>query len=262
MPKISLAMAVLLTGLFLPAFSPALFQNFYEEPFLVLLSPRTTTIFPLQINVQHHFDEKRIASMTLRLGYAVRDDLNVYLASLYHNIEISGNQAGIKESALDYFKEYEALALYSPLRQEKNHVADLGMAVGLSKYWSRYKFLNVRIESDRIHYLIQLLAARSLADTIFITLAPTAIIMDNDAKTAAAVMTGIKIHWHQIVAVFAEYPLLLDNPLQWQQPWSVGLQFSLGPGILSVFATNLYGYTLSNWLRGRDRTYYGFRISF
>jgi hypothetical protein len=237
--------------------SEGFYNSFSEEPFINLMTPKPIGKNKLEFCVQHDFTTGMIDSADFRLGYGASGTFDIYLASLYNymKINIAGHDSSVeaKENELSFTKL---------LRKSGGRYApDMALRAGVSSFLYDQVFDASRQSDSRYFYLATLLLSRDIKN-LFISASPTLVYDAAGKKTASALMTGIKYTHAGKVSLVLEYPLLLANPYGWKQPWSIGLQFRAGPHIITLFATDTYGFTAANILQGFNINFYGFRFSY
>lgn len=233
------------------------YHEFSQEPYINFMPSRTHEKNKFIFSLQHNYNDSKIASANLRLGYGVYNNLNLYLSGLFHSVEV--NSGGVTSDVS--VKEPEIGGLVSLLKENETQKFDLALFVGASRYIFRQKNSGAVFTDDRNFYAAYLIFAKNISDKILLLDIAPALVLDSGKKNTAGVFTGLKLNYNEKIALITEQPFLVKNPYEWKRPYSYGLQIHIGPHILTLFATNTYGFTISNILQGLDRTFYGFRFS-
>lgn len=236
----------------------AYYHKLFDEPFINLNSSKPVGKGGILFSIQHNYNDYKISSANLKLGYGIMNNLDLCFKGLYHEIESVTNsqvyQLGIKEYGIE--------GLYSVLNESDNKIAGLSAVGGISRFGFRQKVNFTEFVEDRTYYYLQLLLSKNVIDLLLINVSPALIYDGKENKIVSGLLTGFKINYKEKIALVLEYPLILNNPYNWLTPWSAGIQFHTGPHVVTLFITNTYGFTVSNILQGLDRNFIGFRYTF
>jgi len=232
------------------------YSYFSEEAFVNFISAKTISENNLRFYLRHSFDKDKIASANLRFGYRFFDSFEVYLSGLFHSSEIPSGSQIAKVSV----KEYEIFFLKSFLENYK--IFNLSFLLGLNQFFFEKKFNNFEISDNKNYYFAHIIITKDIKKIILFNISPIWIYEYKNMKNIFGIGISTKLNYKEKLAFIIEYPILIENPYNWLQPWSYGLQFHLGPHMVTLFVSNTYGFTYSNLLQGLDKTFYGFTFSF
>ncbi|MCB4792121.1 MAG: DUF5777 family beta-barrel protein [Elusimicrobia bacterium] len=247
---------IFFTFLASPAFT--MYSDFSQEPFLNLLQTKPLEDRELRFFLQHHYDSGNIASANIRFGYGFTKNINMYLSVLTHSQVISD---GTNSESID-IKEYEYLFLTPVLKDKSNNSLTKASFIGGISTLRADQSSSIKSTGYNNQYiLLGLLYDLYSKDPLIFEIAPIFVTDTKDNKSVFEASFGLKYMIGKRTALFAELPILVSNPNNWKNPYSLGLQYKLGPHIISLFVTNTYGFTTSYVLQGIDTTYYGFRFS-
>lgn len=239
-------------------FSYSFYHKFSEEPYINIMSPKISEFVKIKFNLQHHYADTGVASANFRLGYSFFKNFDIYISGLFHSIEITSGNDRAKVSV----KEYEIINLKSLITESENKILDLAILFGVSKFSFLQMFNNRDYTDNRDYYFFHLLISKTIDEFLITTFSPVFIYDSKDKKNITGIVSGLKLNYIDKISLVLEYPLFIENPYNWKQPWGTGIQFHLMPHILTIFFTNTYGFTNSNIFQGWDKTFFGFRFSF
>ena len=224
-----------------------------QEPFINSLSPKMSDKGDFTIHIQHYFLESNVASLAVRLGYVLADDIEMYATGRYHATD-TGDTKFVG-------REIDILYLQSFLKEDQESWIDLSLEFGAGS--RREKFTQEEVTLDtRNFFQAHLLTGRTFGNIFYAMVSPD-LVYDAEAQESYTAVTGaLKLIIKGSVALTAELSSLMNNPLDWEDPWSAGIQFHIGPHILTLFVANTSGFTASQILQGTKNIYGGFRFAF
>lgn len=244
---------------------PAFDQPFSEEPYIHLNTAQPIGDSRFRFHIQHYFVPTFVAnypqfdinSMNYRFGSALTGSLDLYLTGFSHSTRITHGA----DTAMVTNKGYEVNPVYCLWSESNGWPVDLALSGSAGRSYFDKVFIDEHTLSQETNLSAQVIAARSIGDLGQVSLAPIWVHGHEESGDVFGLQTGIKLYFSELLALVAEHPLRFNAPFAWKQPWSVGVQFHVGPHVLSIFGSSQMGFTAADLLQGSDWTYVGFRFS-
>ena len=207
----------------------------------------------MDFHFHHVFESGNASSANIRMGTAITDGFTAYITSRYHSIDTGDTEAS------DY--EVDLSARAALMAETQDAVIDLALIIGGSSLREDFSDMSGSSTDTRQFYRASLVVGRSLCQNAYIAVGPDVVYHDDEDDTTTAVTLLARVGWPSIGLV-GEWSSLSDNPLDWDDPWAIGLQSVMGPHLLTLFVSNVSGLTTSRLLQGDDRkTFFGFRFT-